>query len=258
MDVAISEIKMRKYRREDLGDIDDMVASIRKLGLLHPIVLRPDKTLICGERRLAAYQQMGRTHIPAMIADDLTVMQKWLDAQSDENTCRKNPTAAEAVVLGKALEAEAARLAKAAQKAGGGDKKSATAKSGRQKNPTRSTQPKQDDTKRASAMVADTVGMSRTTYEKAKAVMESGNKEAIQHMKKTNKVAPAHKMLNGKAESNGAWKSKNIKREALERLEGLVQQLWEQIDKPSFEVAHTLVRKTAGEIRVWVSNRMKE
>jgi ParB family transcriptional regulator, chromosome partitioning protein len=53
----ISEIKIGKRYREDLGDIDELAASIAELGLLHPIVVSQHNLLLAGERRLEAFKQ---------------------------------------------------------------------------------------------------------------------------------------------------------------------------------------------------------
>lgn len=65
----------------DKGKLDELVASIREVGVLQPIVVRPivgpsgpEKfELIMGERRLRAAKQLGLTTIPAVVkntADD--------------------------------------------------------------------------------------------------------------------------------------------------------------------------------------------
>ena len=58
--IAISDINMNlKTRfRQDLGDLKPLIESIKRHGLLHPIVLSEDNQLICGRRRLAAYMQL--------------------------------------------------------------------------------------------------------------------------------------------------------------------------------------------------------
>ena len=60
--IPISNIKYEdKTRfRKDLGDLRPLIESIKRHGLLHPIVLTEDNQLICGRRRLAAYMQLDR------------------------------------------------------------------------------------------------------------------------------------------------------------------------------------------------------
>ena len=52
--LSIRKIKVRNRYRNSLGDIESLAANIKELGLLHPIVVRPDGRLIAGERRLTA------------------------------------------------------------------------------------------------------------------------------------------------------------------------------------------------------------
>src|SRR5262245_8424756 len=58
------EIIVGERHRRDMGDIDGLAASLGELGLLHPIVIRPDGTLIAGERRLRAAELLGWAQIP--------------------------------------------------------------------------------------------------------------------------------------------------------------------------------------------------
>ena len=80
-----------------------------------------------------------------------------------------------AVAIGEAIEKIERPKAKAKQKAGGGDKKSPAAKS------VGKTLPKRlrDESSRTTAQAAEAAGMSRPTYEKAKAVIESGDTELV-------------------------------------------------------------------------------
>jgi ParB family transcriptional regulator, chromosome partitioning protein len=50
-----------------LGDIDDLVASIREVGLLNPIKVTRERRLACGRHRLAAFKALGRCTIPAFV-----------------------------------------------------------------------------------------------------------------------------------------------------------------------------------------------
>ncbi len=63
----ISDIRVGKRHRKDLGDIEGLAASIREIGLLHPIVITADGTLLAGQRRLEAHKLLGRTEIPVRI-----------------------------------------------------------------------------------------------------------------------------------------------------------------------------------------------
>ena len=54
-------IRIGERHRRDMGDIAGVAASMPELGLLQPVVVRPDGTLIAGERRLHAAKQLGWT-----------------------------------------------------------------------------------------------------------------------------------------------------------------------------------------------------
>ena len=63
----IDEIVFGERHRRDLGDIASLAANVAQLGLLHPIVIRPDGTLLAGERRLLAAKQLGGCEIPVHV-----------------------------------------------------------------------------------------------------------------------------------------------------------------------------------------------
>ena len=56
----ISSIHIGKRHRKDMGEIDALARSMADLGLLQPIVIRPDDRLIAGHRRLAADCHCGK------------------------------------------------------------------------------------------------------------------------------------------------------------------------------------------------------
>lgn len=64
-EVAISSIEIGERRREKLGAITNLAASIEHKGLIHPIVITEGNLLVVGRRRLAAAQQLGWRKIPA-------------------------------------------------------------------------------------------------------------------------------------------------------------------------------------------------
>lgn len=76
--------------------ISDLACNIDQLGLLQPITVRvsPNRNgqyeLIAGERRLQAFKQLGKSHIPAIIssADD----QRMCELALSENASRKDLT----------------------------------------------------------------------------------------------------------------------------------------------------------------------
>jgi ParB/RepB/Spo0J family partition protein len=67
--LSIRKIKVRNRYRKSLGDIESLAANIKELGLLHPIVVRPDGRLIAGERRMAACIRLGWKSVPVTYVD---------------------------------------------------------------------------------------------------------------------------------------------------------------------------------------------
>ena len=65
----ISSIQVGERHRRDLGDVDQLAASIAELGLLHPVVIKPDGALIAGERRLEACRALGWADVPVTVVD---------------------------------------------------------------------------------------------------------------------------------------------------------------------------------------------
>lgn len=82
------EITQRLSLREGLGDLDTLTESIKRLGLLNPIVVDRDGVLVSGARRLAACREAGLESIPARRLDITFDSMAALDIQSDENLCR--------------------------------------------------------------------------------------------------------------------------------------------------------------------------
>src|SRR5215831_17083527 len=111
----INDIVVGTRHRKDMGDIDGLAASMAELGLLHPIVVRPDGTLIAGERRLRAAKELGWTEIPATVVD----LNQIVRGEFAENACRKDFTLSEAVAIKRALQPVEREVAKERQREGG-------------------------------------------------------------------------------------------------------------------------------------------
>jgi len=83
-----------------MGDIGGLAASMEELGLLQPIVVTPDGTLIAGERRLRAALRLGWTHISISVVDIDAIVR----GEFAENAHRKDFTLSETVAIKRALE----------------------------------------------------------------------------------------------------------------------------------------------------------
>jgi ParB family chromosome partitioning protein len=98
--MKISDVMVGPRYRRELGDIASLAHSIAEVGLLHPIVVRPDRMLIAGRRRLAACQQLGWDEIPATEVD----LDEILRGELAENVARKDFLPTEIDAIRRALE----------------------------------------------------------------------------------------------------------------------------------------------------------
>lgn len=149
--------------RTDLGDVAELARSIERSGLLHPVVVTTDGTLVAGGRRLAAVRSLGWTDVEVNVVSNLTDATSLLIAERDENTCRLDMTPSEKVALGRALEEVAKPEAEQRKRDGG----SIGGSGGYGQGSVKVTEPSVRD------RVASAVGMSGPTYARAKAVVRA-------------------------------------------------------------------------------------
>lgn len=102
VEIAIDAICASNRYRKDYGDLAGLAASIEQLGLLQPIGVTADNDLVFGQRRLKAFQLLGRSTIPARVIDVPAIVL----AEHAENEIRKDFTVSERVEIGKAVETE--------------------------------------------------------------------------------------------------------------------------------------------------------
>jgi len=140
-----------------MGDIEGLARSIDEIGLLHPVVVRPDGMLVAGERRIKACLLLGWTDIPVTVID----LDAIVRGECDENQKRKDWTPTEAVAIAKALEPMEREAARERQEATQGNRQSGVEKF---------TEPEKG---RALDKVADAVGLSRPTLTKAQEVIRA-------------------------------------------------------------------------------------
>jgi len=159
--VRIQDIVVEGRARRDVGDVASLARSIESVGLLHPIVLGPGNRLISGYRRIQACVLLGWQEIPASHFASLADAYDQLRAECEENTCRLGFSPAEAVAIGRGLEVMESKKAKGRQ-GRPGQRRSEKACSGHL--------PKHRETREA---VGACVGMSGSTYERAKKVIEA-------------------------------------------------------------------------------------
>ncbi|MFM9920912.1 ParB N-terminal domain-containing protein [Lacisediminihabitans sp. H27-G8] len=96
---AVASIRVGHRLRTDLGDLDELVQSIELQGLLQPITISPDGTLICGVRRYAAVLELGWKTVNVWVRSGISTDLEQLMAEQHENTLRKPFTPLEAARL---------------------------------------------------------------------------------------------------------------------------------------------------------------
>lgn len=89
--VNISDIKVKRRVRKDLGDLESLKTSLRTYGLLNPITLNSRYELIAGERRLEAAKQLGWTTINAQVLEIADKVSQ-LEIELEENIQRHDFT----------------------------------------------------------------------------------------------------------------------------------------------------------------------
>jgi ParB family chromosome partitioning protein len=102
---AIDQITVGHQYRRDLGDLDELVESIRRVGLLHPVAVTPTSVLISGNRRLAALRKLGRTSVAIWVVPEVSDKLSTVLAIQDENTLQKALTPIEQADLYAELKA---------------------------------------------------------------------------------------------------------------------------------------------------------
>ncbi|MFC8797103.1 ParB/RepB/Spo0J family partition protein [Promicromonospora sp. NPDC057138] len=99
--------------RKDVGDLEPLMASIAKHGLLQPITLTPELVLVCGWRRLEAMRRLGWTHTRPWWRPGLSEDATQVLAEHDENFLQQAYTKSEQATLFRelktVLQQEAAR-----------------------------------------------------------------------------------------------------------------------------------------------------
>lgn len=127
--VKLDDIRVGKRLRQDAGDMVGLAKSIEAVGLLQPIVISRNFDLIAGYRRVQAFRMLGRHSIECVKVDGLDDAARALQAEHDENVCRKAMTRSEQAMLYKALKELESKSA--------AERKKATAIKGGEENPKR-------------------------------------------------------------------------------------------------------------------------
>lgn len=100
--VPVDEIKVKDRIRKDMGNIEALAESMKRFGLISPIVITKNNVLIAGGRRLEAARSLGWRTINAIIADIPDEL-SMLEYELEENIQRRDFTQEEAEDASKKL-----------------------------------------------------------------------------------------------------------------------------------------------------------
>lgn len=96
---TVASIRVGRRHRTELGDIDELAASIERDGLLQPITITPDGVLVCGARRLAAIKKLGWRVVSVWVSSGISNRLGHLLAEQSDNVLHKPLTPTEAAAL---------------------------------------------------------------------------------------------------------------------------------------------------------------
>ena len=87
--IPISDIKVKKRIRKDMGDITALADSMRRFGQISPILISRTNVLIAGGRRLEAARTLGWRTINAVVTEVPKGLSK-LEYEVEENIQRRD------------------------------------------------------------------------------------------------------------------------------------------------------------------------
>lgn len=91
MQIDIDKVIIRRRVRNNLGDLSSLMESLKRHGLLNPIVITNRNELVAGHRRTEAARRLGWTTIEARVVDPED-RAELVEMEIEENTQRKNLT----------------------------------------------------------------------------------------------------------------------------------------------------------------------
>lgn len=102
---SVESIWVGTRHRHDLGNLDPLMESITRDGLLQPITITPDGMLICGARRLAAIRELAWKTVNVWVRSGISSTLGQLLAEQDDNVLHKPLTPTEQASLYAELKA---------------------------------------------------------------------------------------------------------------------------------------------------------
>jgi hypothetical protein len=102
IEIPLADIIDGEYR-QDMGDLNKLIQSIKRHGLTYPIVVTRHRQVLAGQRRIEAVKQLGWKTVPAIVATNLNDAADLLIAERPDNL-KKPMSVEEKVDLGMRLE----------------------------------------------------------------------------------------------------------------------------------------------------------
>ncbi|AWG43083.1 chromosome partitioning protein ParB [Candidatus Borreliella tachyglossi] len=93
--IDLEQIKIKKRIRHHLGDTDSLKESIKKHGLIYPIIIDKNKNLVAGFRRYQVLKELGYKEVEVKVIP-IENKKTLLEIELDENNVRKSFTRSEA------------------------------------------------------------------------------------------------------------------------------------------------------------------
>ncbi len=94
MQMKLEDIVIKKRIRRNLGDLAPLMDSLKKYGLMNPVVVNRDRELIAGHRRYEAARRLGWRAVSVVVVET-SEEERMLEMEIEENTQRKNLTSDE-------------------------------------------------------------------------------------------------------------------------------------------------------------------
>ena len=189
--INIKDLIINKRFRQDLGNIDEFANSIKKFGLIQPIIITKKKELVCGRRRVEAHKKLGFSTIEAIIID--IDPNNLSQTEAEENIRRKNFTVKEMAEIDEFLREREEQAAKQRQRAAGFVNGSMQ--------PVSENFAKGNKKGRSSAIIAKILGISDRTLEKIRYVKAAATTDPILYEKfwdkanRTNKIDKSYNKI---------------------------------------------------------------
>lgn len=92
--IAIDSIVVGNRHRKDFGELEKLAESIKRFGVLQPVVVNSNNVLLAGQRRIEASKLAGLTHVPFVVVETDSHLTEQLIEES-ENEDRKGFTMSE-------------------------------------------------------------------------------------------------------------------------------------------------------------------